>query len=99
RRRNPDRAKGSVTRFYFYGVKNFKKNPTIYEQNVQINTPLSTDANGNIYFGFFVLGSTPINLQSGLARIAPDGTGTWVSGAAITGDLAITKKARSWAPG
>jgi hypothetical protein len=65
---------------------------------VQINTALTTDANGNIFFGFLVLGSTPIGLQSGLARIAPDGTGTWVSAAAISGDPAITKVAMSSAP-
>jgi hypothetical protein len=44
-----------------------------------------SNANGNIYFGFLVLGPTPINLQSGLAHIAPDGTGTWVSAAAASG--------------
>ena len=97
-RSNPDQARGTVTRLYFYGVKNFEKNPTVYSQNVQINTPLSIDANGNIYFGFVVLGPTPINLQSGLARIAPDGTGSWVSAAAVSGDPLITQVAISCAP-
>lgn len=45
-----------------------------------------------------VLGSTPISLESGLARIAADGKGTWVSAAAISGDSAITKVAMSCAP-
>ena len=80
-RQNPDQAKGTVTHLYFYGVKNYKKNPAAYQQNVQINPPRATDANGNLYFGFIVLGPTPLNLQSGVARIAPDGTGTWVSAA------------------
>src|SRR5450755_233425 len=56
-RQNPDLAKGAITRLYFYGAKNYRKNPTAYQQNVQINTPLSTDASGNVYFGFIVLGS------------------------------------------
>ncbi len=97
-RQNPDEAKGKVTRLYFYGLKNYRKNPTAYQQNVQIDTPLTTDANGNLYFGFIVLGSTPLNLQGGIARIAPDGTGTWVAAATVSGDPSVTQAAISAAP-
>jgi hypothetical protein len=97
-RENPDQAKGAVTRLYFYGAKNYRKNKTAYEQNVQIDTPLTTDANGNLYFGFLVLGSTPLNLQGGIARIAPNGTGTWISAATISGDSSVTQAAISAAP-
>jgi hypothetical protein len=97
-RQNPDEAKGTVTRLYFYGIKNFQKDPAAYKQNVQIDTPLSTDASGNLYFGFLALGATPLNLQSGIARIAANGAGTWVSAAAASGDSAITQVAISCAP-
>jgi hypothetical protein len=97
-RQNPDETKGATTRLYFYGAKNYRKDPTAYEQNVQIDTPLTTDANGNLYFGFLVNGSTPLNLQSGIARIAANGTGTWVSAAAASGDSSITQVAISCAP-
>ena len=97
-RQNPDQVKGAVTRLYFYGVKNYRKNPTAYQQNVQIDTPLTTDAAGNLYFGFIVLGPTPINLQSGIARIAPNGAGTWVAAATASGDPAISQVAISCAP-
>jgi hypothetical protein len=97
-RQNPDQVKGAVTRLYFYGAKNYRLNPTAYQQNVQIDTPLTTDANGNLYFGFIVLGATPLNLQGGIARIAPDGTGTWVSAATISGDQTVTQAAISAAP-
>jgi hypothetical protein len=97
-RQTPDQAKGAVTRLVFYGKKNYAKNPAVYQQNVQINTPLTTDASGNVYFGFLVLGTTPIGLQSGLARVAPNGTGTWVSAASISGDSAVTNVAMSCAP-
>ena len=97
-RKDPDSATGAVAHLYFYGQTNFEADPQIYEQNVQINTPLTTDAKGNLFFGFMVLGTTPIGLQSGLARIAPDGTGTWVSATAISGDPGITKVAMSCAP-
>jgi hypothetical protein len=97
-RQNPDESKGAVTQLYFYGAKAYRAGPTTYQQNVQIDTPLTTDANGNLYFGFLALGATPINLQSGLARIAADGSGTWVSAATLSGDPAITQVAMSCAP-
>lgn len=97
-RADPDSATGAVTHLYFYGEKNYSANPTVYDENVQINTPLTTDASGNLFFGFLVLGSTPIGLQSGLARIAPDGTGTWISAAALSGDSTTTNVAMSCAP-
>jgi hypothetical protein len=97
-RQNPDETKGATTRLYFYGAKNYRKDPTAYEQSVQIDTPLTTDANGNLYFGFLVNGSTPLNLQSGIARIAANGTGTWVSAATASGDSSITQVAISCAP-
>ena len=97
-RQTPDQATGTVSRRIFYGRKNYAANPTVYQQNVQINTPLTTDANGNLYFGFLVLGPTPIGLKSGLARIAADGTGTWVSAPSISGDAAVTNVAMSCAP-
>src|SRR5580700_2591714 len=97
-RKNPDSATGALARLYFYGQSNFLADPQVYERNVQINTPLTTDAKGNLFFGFLVLGSTPIGLQSGLARIAPDGTGTWVSAATLAGNSTITNVAMSCAP-
>ena len=97
-RQTPDQARGTVSRRVFYGKKNYAANPTVYQQNVQINTPLTTDANGNLYFGFLALGPTPIGLQSGLARIAANGTGTWVSATSIGGDASVTNVAMSCAP-
>ncbi len=97
-RQTPDQARGTVSRRVFYGRKNYAANPTVYQQNVQINTPLTTDASGNLYFGFLVLGPTPIGLQSGLARIGANGSGTWVSAASISGDAGVTNVAMSCAP-
>lgn len=98
-RENPNLATGTVKHLYFYGLQNYLDDPQAYQQNVQINTPLTTDAKGNLYFGFLVgPGSTPIGLQSGLARIAPDGTGTWVTATSMSGDFSISKVAMSCAP-
>jgi len=97
-RNDPTHVTGTLSELYFYGQKNYEADPKAYQQNLQINTPLTTDANGNLFFGFLALGTTPIGLQSGLARIAADGTGTWVSAASISGDSSITKVAMSCAP-
>ncbi len=97
-RRTPDLATGAVSRLYFYGQKNFQADPAAYEQNVQINTPLTADAHGNLYFGFLALGPTPIGLQSGLARIAADGTGIWASATFLSGDFSISEVSMSCAP-
>ncbi len=97
-RQTPDQTRGTVSHLVFYGKNNYSKNPTVYQQNVLINTPLTTDAAGNLYFGFVVLGPTPIGLQSGLARIAANGTGTWISAASLSGDSSVTNVAMSCAP-
>ena len=96
-RPNPDQVKNPVTHLYFYGKKNYNKNKVAYQQNVQIDTPLTADANGNVFFGFLA-GPTPINLKSGLARVAADGTGTWASAAALSGDPAMVEVSISCAP-
>ena len=97
-RKNPDQKTGGVSRLTFYGAKNYRKNPGVYQQNVQIDTPLTTDSSGNLFFGFVVLGSTPINLQSGLARVGANGAGTWVSAATLSGDPSMTEVSVSCAP-
>lgn len=97
-RPNPDEKKQKVTKLYFYGAKNYKKAKSTYEANVQINTPLTTDAAGNLFFGFDILGSTPLNLKGGLARIGTDGTGTWVSAASLSGDSSVYEVSMSAAP-
>lgn len=97
-RSNANQANGTVTRLYFYGQSNFQADPAAYEQSVQINTPLTADAHGNLFFGFLAIGQTPIGLQSGLARIAPDGTGIWASASFLAGDPSITEVSMSCAP-
>ena len=96
-RKNPDQAAGTAGYRIFYGQNNFITNPKAF-QNVKIDTPLTTDAAGNLYFGFLVSGSNPLNLKSGLARVATNGFGTWKSAGALSGDSAITEVSISTAP-
>jgi hypothetical protein len=97
-RAGADQAQGVVTRLAFYGIDNFNADPAAFNGIVQINTPISADSQGNLFFGFIVTGPTSLGLKSGLARVGHDGTGAWVSAAAASGDLQITKVSMACAP-
>src|SRR5258708_5261086 len=97
-RDTPDQATGKLSRLVFYGTANFDGNRQFYSDNVEINTPITADSSGNLYFGFIVLGSTPIALQSGLARISATGQGSYVTATTAANDPQITKVDMSCAP-
>ena len=69
-----------------------------YDSTVFINTPLTVDKRGNVFFGFMVTGNNPSGLESGIARISNRGVGSWVTAAAASGDPAMTKVAHGSAP-
>src|SRR5579862_9910630 len=69
----------TIGQLAFYGLTNYLANTNAYLGNVYINTPITSDRYGNIFFGFQVTGSNPLNLHGGIARIDYNGTGTWVS--------------------
>ena len=94
----PDQATGQLSRLVFYGASNFKADPKVYNANVKINTPITADAAGNLYFGFVVHGATPLNLQSGLARISATGQGSFVAATTAAADPKIKKVDMNCAP-
>jgi hypothetical protein len=65
---------------------------------VLIDTPITSDAHGNLYFGFLVQGATPAGLASGIARISSTGVGSWVAASTAAGDGAIQKVVYNAAP-
>ncbi len=87
-RDSPDSATSSGTgQIAFYGMANYLAGQAAYQANVQIDTPITADRYGDVFFGFQVSGSTPALLQSGIARIDSSGSGTWISAnAAASGD-------------
>jgi hypothetical protein len=82
----------------FYGLANYQGAAANFNANVKISTPITSDRYGNIFFGFQVAGTTAPALQSGLARIAEDGTGTWVAASAAADDAGIAKVVMNCAP-
>src|SRR5439155_2734403 len=67
---SPD-ASGATTsgQLAFYGLEKYTASPAAFNNSVFIDTPLTSDSAGNIYFGFVVTGTNPANLKSGIARL------------------------------
>ena len=102
---NPDAASqpaGPDGRLVFYGLANFTASPASFNTSVKINTAITSDRYGNLYFGFLVTGTITlpgnIPLTSGIARIAEDGTGSWVAAATAASDGSVVELAYNQAP-
>jgi hypothetical protein len=97
-RDQPDASAGTGGQIAFYGLSNYQANPQAYDASVMINTPLTTDPSGNIYFGFLVTGNTPLALTSGVARISASGQGTWIPVTTAAADPTMTKVVHNSTP-
>lgn len=100
---NPDsNTPGAPVREVFYtSLANYNANAAAYNNTIFVNTPITADANGNIYFGFRVQGTAPAPLsttQSGFARINTNGNGTFVLAAAAANDGLIERDSHNIAP-
>ena len=99
---NPDSLTAPVVhQVAFYGLSNYEANSTAYNSSVYIDTPITSDANGDIFFGFRVQGTAPAPLnstQSGYARIDPSGNGTYALVGAMTNDSNISLDSMNAAP-
>jgi len=92
-RDDADAAAGNFKSLVFYGDTMYTANKAALDKAVTINTPITTDAQNNIYFGFIATPGNPAGLSSGIARIGADGKGTWVSVASAAGTAAVAKAA------
>lgn len=98
-RNSPDAAQGAQGRLVFYGEAAYKANPEAFARTVFINTPLTTDDNGDVYFGFVVEGSSPLaGLTSGIARVRADGQAAWIAVTAAAADSSMTEVPYNCAP-
>ena len=93
-----DAGATTMQRAIFYGSGTYDAAKATFDNTVFINTPLTADADGNIFFGFTVTGANPAGLVSGLARIAADGSGSWVSARAASNDASVSKVVMNCAP-
>lgn len=96
--RNADYPSAPVRVVSFYGLGNYNANPSAYNSSIFIDTPLTPDADGDVYFGYVVQGSNPLNIKSGIARVSYLGQGTYVSASAAAGDAGISQVQMNSAP-
>ena len=100
---NPDSAAhGPPVQEAFYGtLANYLGNAAAYNSTIFINTPLTPDSSGNVFFGFRVQGTAPAPLnttQSGFARIDANGNGTYVLAGTAANDGTINRDSHNSAP-
>jgi len=90
-----------VQTVFYTSLANYQANAAAFNASVFINTPITSDYTGNIYFGFRVVGTAPAPLsttQSGFARIDQTGTATYVLAGPASGDPQISYDSHNSAP-
>jgi hypothetical protein len=100
---NPDsNTPGPPVREVFYtSLANYNANAAAYNGTIFVNSPITADPAGNIFFGFRVEGTAPAPLnttQSGFARIDPNGNGTFVLAGTAAGDSLASLVSHNLAP-
>src|SRR5580704_11883182 len=99
---NPDSATpGTPVRQVFYTtLSDYQTREASFNSTVFINTPLTADANGDVFFGFRVQGTapSPLGTQDGFARIDANGNGTYVLAGTAAADSAVSHDAQNSAP-
>jgi hypothetical protein len=94
---NPDANGATVSRqIAFYGIGNYSHR--LFDGTVAIDTPLTSDSQGNLYFGFVTSAGAPLGLHGGLARMGADGVGTWISAGSAALDGTMNQVVYNCAP-
>ncbi|HWD41051.1 MAG TPA: hypothetical protein VG944_19540 [Fimbriimonas sp.] len=102
-RANGDGAGSPLTRVCFYsGYANYAADPASFA-NIKICTPLTGDANGDVWFGYAVLGSLPSSVATvlgtgGVARITTGGGVAFRSVSSLGVSSALVRPALNAAP-
>lgn len=90
-----------VQQVFYTTLANYQANSSGFNSTVFINTPLTADSNGNIFFGFRTQGTAPAPLsttQSGFARIDPSGNATFVLAGTAANDAMISRDTHNSGP-
>ena len=99
---NVDGIPTPPTREVFYtDIATYTANAAAYNGSIFINTPITADSNGDVFFGFRVQGTAPAPLsttQSGFARIDSSGNATYVLAGNAAGDANIALDSHNCAP-
>lgn len=97
-REQADSNSGSVRALAFYGDSVYATSSAALDTQVMINTPLTVDGAGNVFFGFIAAAGNAAGLTSGFARVAADGSAVWRGVFELSADPGIAKPAMICAP-
>ena len=101
-RNQPDGQQGFVKRLAFYGSTNYNQDPQSFNSAIQICTPITSDEDGDLYFGYLSSGAPlygyPNGIPSGVARVTLADKGSFVAASALAGDANIQKVVYNCAP-
>nr|WP_315469347.1 hypothetical protein [uncultured Undibacterium sp.] len=92
-RDDADAATGTLKSIVFYGDSVYAANKSVLDKAIVINTPISSDAQSNIYFGFVAAAGNPAGLKSGVTRIGADGKSVTTDISAIAPGTGVAKVA------
>lgn len=100
---NPDSdSPGIPVRQCFYtNLLEYSNNAAAYNSTIFVNTPITADPNGNVFFGFRIqqTAPTPLNTTNGgFARIDPAGNATYILVSSAANDPRITRDSHNCAP-
>jgi hypothetical protein len=77
---NPGSSTPTPSEVAFYGTSNYTANESAYNSSILIDTPLTVDNSGNVFFGFEETGSNPSGIgDGGIGRVSATGAGTYVT--------------------
>jgi hypothetical protein len=97
-RDNVDSPTGTLQTAVFYGANVYTAAKAELDAAVMVSTPITVDAAGNVFFGFYVGAANSAGLQSGLARIAANGAGSWSAAGVLANDNTMDRVAMNSAP-
>ncbi len=100
---NPDSIShgAPVQQVFYTTLANYQANAAAFNSTVFINTPITSDSSGDVFFGFRVQGTAPAPLnttQSGFARIDPNGNTTYVLAGTAANDSNIGEDSHNSGP-
>jgi hypothetical protein len=90
-----------IQQCFYTDLTSYQNNAAAFNSTVFINTPLTADENGVMFFGFRVQQTAPAPLNttnSGFARIDPAGNASFVLASVAASDTRTTKDSHNCAP-
>jgi hypothetical protein len=100
---NPDSDAPSnpVRQCFYTNLIDYSNNAMAFNGSIFLNTPITADTNGDIFFGFRIQETAPAPLNTtngGFARIDPAGNATYVLVNTAANDVRITRDSHNCAP-